>query len=259
MKTSKIGLAAAVILGFSSVAMQPASANDITNIINRLGGLNGTGSGQFAGNQAMIQSNIQTGMSNIQAQLSVGVNSGQLTLDEQAAIRAEMSRVQGLNSSFLADGGYTTSEVNQILSAFTGLNNLISSSMSNGSNIAGNGGFGYGNGYHDHHDHGYGNGNGNGWGNGYGNGSGMTFNSVVSLQNSVRARINAGVASGELTRFEANQLRSEYARIASQLTRRSLRGNLNVNPSVRRLQSLDARVTQMIDDNRYANSDSWYD
>lgn len=244
MKTNKIAVAAALVLGLSSVALQPASANDLTNLINRLTGYNGVGTNGLAGNQGLIQSNMSTGLNNIAAQISSGTSSGQLTIDEQASLSAELNRIRSMNDSFML-GGYTNDEVNQLLSSLSGLNSMLSSALSNGSSNIGYGGSIYNNGYYNN---GYYN---NGYNNGYYGGI-SDFNSVVSLRNNVRAHIDSGVASGRLSAYEASSLRTDLNRISAQLDRRALRGNLNTNPTVRRLLSLDQRVNQLINDNQYA-------
>jgi hypothetical protein len=101
---------------------------------------------------------------------------------------------------------------------------------------------------------------GNSWGNNWGNypSNFRDYNSVISLRNSVNARINTGVSNGSLTTAEANMLRADFNRINAQLDRRNLRGNLNFNPVVRRLVALDQRVTQMINDSRFAGYGNWW-
>jgi hypothetical protein len=229
MRKMRTAAAIAIAIGLSSALVAPAHAqSDIERALRGL--LGGRGGSGLAANQGTIQANIQTGLSNISASLNSGVTSGQISLDERASLNAEFNRIQAMHSQFMFDGGYTNNEVQQILSAFSNMNNMIASATNNG--IGTNIGTTFPGSIY----------NGN-----FGN-----FNQVLSLQNNVLSRINAGVASGALTRSEARILRDDYNRIAAQLNRRNVRGNLNMNPVVRRLVALDSRVTQMVNDNQFA-------
>ncbi len=248
MRSTKTAVAIiAMLVGLSATAFQPAEAQNFRDILNRLGGVSGSGLG-FAPNQGMIQSNISTGLTNISSQISAGVSSGQLTFDEQSTVNMELSRVRMMNDSFLADGGYSNAEVQQILSAFSNLNSVIATHTANGINTGintANSGFGYN--------------IGNG-GYGWSAPNLSNYNAVINLQNGVQARINQGLANGSLTTWEANSLRNDYANISAQLNRRNVRGNLNVNPVVRRLANLDRRLNQLMNDNnnRYADRGGWF-
>lgn len=237
MQTKKIATTLALLVGLSTVALQPASAqSDLNRILDALGVRGGGGgSSGFAADQARIRTNITTGLNNIATQISAGITSGQLTIDEQATLNAEFNRVRIMNDSFMADGGYTNAEVSEILAAFSSMNTMISANLNNGLNIGVlNPGTGLG-------------------------GLPVTdYNSVISLRNSIRASIDDGVDDGTLTSAEAAQLRSDLNRISAQINRRTVRGNLNLNPVVRRLIALEQRVDRLTTDNSFAGYGNWW-
>lgn len=231
----RIAIAVAALIGLSTAVISPANAaSDLEKVLRLLGGYSDTYSGgTLVPNQATVQANVNTGLTNLAAQISAGVSSGQLTLDEQATLNAELNRLRSLHTSYMVDGGYSAFEVETMLSGFNSMNSLLATNLNNGINIAGSTTTS-------------------------GNLYMGDYNSVINLRNSLRTRINTAVANGDLTVAEANMLRAEFNRISSQLNRRTLRGNLNYNPLVRRLTALDHRVTQMIDDNRYAGGNWWF-
>lgn len=128
MINRNIALSAALLLGLASLAPQPASAIDFTRIVNRLTGYR---DGYNNGNQAQIRSNINVGVSNLQAQISQGIASGKLTPREQADLNFRLNRIERMDATFMADGMYSTGEVNQILSEFNNVNNMLSASLNN--------------------------------------------------------------------------------------------------------------------------------
>jgi hypothetical protein len=228
MKDKNVALAIAALMGLSTVALQPASASDLTRILGRLGG----GSVNY-GNQAQIQSNIQVGMTNLQTQIQQNVASGRISPIEASNINAEMNRVAAMNNDFLRDGVYSASEVQQMLNQFNNLNTMVSTATSGTLNS--NLGYGYGN---------Y-----NGYNNydsrfGYGNRFAPSSSNVLSLQNRISSNISAAVSRRRMSVRSANNMRYELNTIVAKLNRPGLRVSKR-NSLMSQLRSLDRQVASI--------------
>lgn len=183
MTNRNIALSAALLLGFVFVVPQPASAIDFTRIVNRLTGYRDG----YSGNQAQIRSNIDTGVSNLQAQIAQGVESGKLTAQERADLNSQLRRIERLDSTFMADGKYSGDEVNQILAEFNKVNATLSASLNN--NFTGNAGYG------------------------------GVYNreNFVAQEKRVRANINRAVRSRQISPFQGRALLDELNTISRQI------------------------------------------
>lgn len=215
-----------------AASIQSASADSITTFLRNYLDLPSTVHSGFAQNQGLIQSNINTGLSRTSSEISSGVASGRLTPSEAATLNAELNRVTSLHNSFMADGGYTNIEVQQILSAFNNMNNLVASYLNN-NDIASGTTFG-----------------------------GITmpsdWQSVISLQTSIRNKIRDGLDDGTLSPAEARMLRSEYYQISRRLQRRQMWGNPDVSPFVRQLVVLDRRIDDLAGEKEFAGRGFWW-
>jgi hypothetical protein len=225
MKAKHVAACMAALFGISTVAIAPADAQNLNSILRNLG-LRGGGSSV---NEAQVQSNIQVGMNNISNQIQAGIRDGRLTVDEQAMLNAEMNRISNMHSSFSLNG-YTNAEVQEILSAFTNLNNMLSTALNNANTTIGFGGY---NQYNYNNPSNY-------------LGYPTSYNNVLSLRNKISNDINLAVSRGHLSASQAASLRAELRDINQSINNRTVRGNLNINPLVRRLVSLEQRVNNAI-------------
>jgi hypothetical protein len=73
-----------------------------------------------------------------------------------------------------------------------------------------------------------------------------SYNNVLSLRNKISNDINLAVSRGHLSASQAASLRAELRDINQSINNRTVRGNLNINPLVRRLVSLEQRVNNAI-------------
>lgn len=236
----------ALVAGTGFTAQPAQSQNFLNDLFNNYGiGPRFGGSDRMAGNQALISSNFQTRYNQLTSEIQSHINSGQLTPEEASILQAELNRINNMQLS-LAAGGFTNSEAQMVVDAFTGLTTQLQVAASNTITLNNNFGGGYGN-----NPYGY----GYGWRNGSYNMPNYT--SVTQLQNSILTRINRGLASGHLTQSEANSLRNQYNEISRQINRRTVRGNVNMNPVVRRLMALDRDLTRQLRDNQVAGRRWW--
>jgi hypothetical protein len=224
MKTRNIAAALVALMGLSSLAVQSASANDLSKI---LGSLTGYRSGGYinSGNQGQIRANIDTGISNLQNQISLGISSGKLDSVEQADLQARLNRVQDLDNRFSMDGVYTPGEVSQILSEFTNMNNMLTTALNTGASFNGNLGYGYNNGYSRF-------------------GTGIGYGNLANMRARISTNISTALSRGEISNFQARQMRSELNNISYQLN-----SNLSVSNRrllMNRLASLNSRLDAAI-------------
>ena len=245
MNNLKILAATVALVASTGFMAQPAqSQNFLNDLFNNYGIGNRFGSDRMASNQALISSNFQTRYNQLTSEIQSHINSGQLTPEEASILQAELNRINQMQLAYGA-GGFTNNEAQMVVDAFTGLTNQLQASASNTITLNNNFGIGGSNPY----------GYGYGWRNGSYNLP--NYNSVTQLQNSILTRINRGLASGHLTQSEANNLRNQYNQISRQINRRTVRGNINMNPVVRRLTALDRDLTRQLRDNQVAGSRRW--
>lgn len=259
MNKKNYALAIAALMGCSALGLQPASANDLSNILGRLSGGNVN-----YGNQSQIQSNIQVGMTNLQTQIQQAVSTGRMSPIEASNINAEMNRASAMNNDFMRDGVYSASEVQQMLSEFTNLNNMVSAATSGSvntnvgygnrgysNNVGYGSNFGYGASRRDDSNLGYNSrGYGNRYGlnhsvgyNGYGN-NGYSNSNVVSLQSRISSNISGAVASRSIGIRQASRMRSQLNNLVAQLNTPGLRYSER-SALLDQLRNLDRQVASM--------------
>lgn len=190
---------------------------------------------------AQAQWHLNSTQTDLQARISAGIQSGQLTGREARQLQQQMQRLQEMENQFRASGGglnrherrQLQSQLNELSAQITQeMNDFDNRFANNNGNFPG-GGYGNGRGWgRGRHGHGYGHGYG------YGRGQGQINNMQAQLQ----AKINAGVASGALTRREASQLQNKLNFIAQLETRMGADG---LDPSER--QHLSAQLSQLSD------------
>jgi hypothetical protein len=245
MNNLKILAATVALVAGTGLMAQPAqSQNFLSDLFSNYGIGTRFGGDRVAANQALISSNFQTRYNQLTSEIQSHINSGQLTPEEASILQAELNRINNMQLSYSA-GGFTNMEAQMVVDAFSSLTNQLQASASNTITVNNNFGFGGNNPY--------------GYGYGWRNGSYYlpNYNSVTQLQNSILTRINRGLASGHLTQSEANRLRNDYNQISRQINRRTVRGNINMNPVVRRLMALDRDLTRQLRDNQVAGSRWW--
>jgi hypothetical protein len=234
MKTRNIAAALVALMGLSSYAVQSASASDLSRV---LGSLTGYRSGGYinSGNQAQIRSNISLGMNNLQNSISQAIAAGQLDSVEQANLRAQLNRIEDMDNSFSADGVYSQSEVSQLLSEFTNMNNSLSVAIS--TSAGGSIGSRYGNGY----------GNSYNYGRTYSNiNSGIGYGNLSNMRTRISADISTALANGRISRYQANRMRNE-------LNTLSYRMNTSMTVSQRRdlMNRLNSLQSQLAGSSRF--------
>lgn len=212
-------LSAAIGLALTLASAPAVQAQNLLDILRGYVNSHRHSGGRILPNSASVQYTVDSGISNYYNEISSGVASGRLTAGEEAALRHELNLLIAMRDRFMSDGGYSGAESNEMVAAFNRLNGMIAASLNNG-NVA--------------------------FGRPWGGGAYPTFDSVVSLQARVRARINRAAANGSISAAQTFQLRSEYQQIARQLNRRTMSGNLNAHPTVRRLIALDRRLSNAI-------------
>lgn len=247
-KLASAGLIAMVALG---VNLQPANANDLTNLLR--GHLNNTSWDRgMHPNQALIENNLNQGIQNYNTTIATGVNAGQITPAEEAQLRSELNRIMSMRASY-AMGGYTESEVQDLLNTFNNFNSQITAmSQNTATNVAGGGYWGgnyggpYGSNYANlggyyggstRYDLGYNPNFNYNWGN---------YDQLTSWRSGLNQRIERARQRGIITSAEAVSMRNEYNDVIRRMNRRTVNGNLRNNHLVRRLESLDRRLNNMI-------------
>jgi len=222
----KIAVALAAVLGLSSLALQSASANDLTRVLGRLGLRSGSVNGV---NQATIESNIQIGMTNLNNQIQQAQAQGRLSPGAAASLNAQMDRIAQMDASFRI-GGYTGGEVQQLLSEFSRMNDMVANSI--GNTTVGT----YYNGYY----------GGNGYGRLYGSGLGNTnYSAVLEMENRVGANLATSVANGSIDASTGASLRAQLVNLQMQLRGFRTMSVARRNSLLRQLANLDQRVTDI--------------
>jgi hypothetical protein len=175
--TLALALALTVTAG---LMIPPAEAQNVERLLRDALGLRRGGSGLMP-NQVTIQNNVNTGILNLQNQIQADLASGRINAAHAASLQAQLSQIMSLRDQAMMYGGYTSAQVNQILSMFQQMNSQLASLQNSGNMY--------------------------GWNANFGN--------LGSLQTSVLARINADAARGMLTPAQAQLLRNQYNRIIS--------------------------------------------
>ena len=92
--------------------------------------------GNVLPNSWSVQRTVDSGIDNYYNELSSGVSSGRLTPGEASMLQGELNNIINMRNQFMADGGYSGAEANQMVAAFNRLNGMIASQLNN-SNVAG--------------------------------------------------------------------------------------------------------------------------
>jgi len=235
-KHISLGLALASTLAVGcSAAVQ---ANNLTEILRGYLGVNVNG-GAFVRNQAMVQGNINTGLIDLSSKISSGVSSGQLTGDEAAALNVDLDRPRSMHNSFMADGGYTESEVQAMLNGFSSFNSSMAASLSNSATANSTLNYPFGGGFNGRYDGRFDDRFGGSF---RGRGNVTTRAQVNDMLAHINADISAGRTSGSLTRYEERTLRNEFNDIKNDLNRMNNRRNLRGTNIVQRVFALDRQV-----------------
>jgi len=99
--------------------------------------------GNVLPNSWSVQRTVDSGIDNYYNELSRGVSSGRLTPGEASMLQGELNNIINMRNQFMADGGYSGAEANQMVAAFNRMNSLIGSQLNN-SDVAGGAWYGRG-------------------------------------------------------------------------------------------------------------------
>lgn len=80
------------------------------------------------------------------------------------------------------------------------------------------------------------------------------YNDVMGLRTQLSSRIDQAQSRRAISPVEASSLRNELNQIARQMNRQSVSGNFRNNNLVRRLESLDTRLNNMLS----SRGSRWY-
>lgn len=188
-----------------------------------LGRYTGRGRGDVAvSNQPAVQAIIDTRQAELGAAIEQGMVQGTLNWDDARSMRSELTKNQTLESTMLADGKLTVSEEQQLVASLNSLDTLLKSKTVAASTTTAS--------YRGRHHRG----------------------GVNRTQSAIRRRIDRGVASGKLTRTEADRLLSQESQIRD--LERQMRGTgrgLSYSEQSRlmsRLDRLSANLNRQLTD-----------
>ena len=248
-KHSNSAIAATFALAMAFSLIPPAQAQNFQSILrNALGG--GGGNGFVNPNQAMIQSNIDTGLANMSNDVNVKLRGGDISSIQANALRDEINRMSSMRDSFMGDGVLSNAEVQQMLSAFTNFNTMMTGAVSVGPNSTG-AQVGYGDRFGDRYGDRFGS---RSYNRVYRRGDGGFINpsfgsgaTVASYRAQVGARLDQAIANRTLSGYQARQFRDEFNELNTRVSgRRFLRRDPNSDPDVQQLISLDRRLQRMV-------------
>lgn len=234
-KVVLISLASISLIG----APLSASALDFESLLRSYLGTGGTGNL----NQNLVKTNINTREAQIESEISAGVTAGQLNMQEENDLRAELNRIETLEGQYLSDGNLTNVETQQLVDELTNLTTRMQTYLTNSATT----GTGTAN-YRD-------------WFRRYGgptaSGSKNQAERQAHLdtrQAELNARIEQGVTSGRLNANESSRLRAELNKIANDETAALADGRLSYNEQQQLLASLDTlnnKITQEMSDQNW--------
>lgn len=243
----KIRIASTLALASIITLAAPSFAFDVNDLLRGYLGVN-TNNLSNSTEQNVIRNNFATRQTQLKDQVTAGVTSGQLTPQEETELRADLSRIDTLESNYLADGKLDNMEVQSILNEFTNFSIKIQSYISN-STVVANTVPAYGT-------------SGNGWYRRHLRGSGdqhiqnrVQFQADIDTkQAQIDAAITQGTSSGLLNWNETANLRAELNRINTQEISLSADGHLSYRDAKQLTDSLDAlstRVNKQLADNQF--------
>lgn len=246
----KIRIASTLALASLFALAAPSFAFDVNDLLRGYLGVN-TNNLSNSTEQNVIRNNFATRQTQLKDQVTAGVTSGQLNPLEESELRADLSRIDTLESNYLADGKLDNMEVQNILNEFTNFSVKIQSYLSNSTVVANTvpayGGIGSSN---------------NAWYRRHLRGSGsqqiqnrVQFQADIDTkQAQIDGAITQGTSSGLLNWNETSNLRAELNRINTQEVTLVADGNLSYRDAKQLTDSLDAlstRVNKQLADNQF--------
>lgn len=243
----KIRIASTLALASIITLAAPSFAFDVNDLLRGYLGVN-TNNLSNSTEQNVIRNNFATRQTQLKDQVTAGVTSGQLNAQEEAELRADLSRIDTLESNYLADGKLDNMEVQSILNEFTNFSVKIQSYLSN-STVLANTVPAYGT-------------SGNAWYRRHLRGSGdqhiqnrVQFQADIDTkQAQIDGAITQGTSSGLLNWNETANLRAELNRINAQEVSLAADGHLSYRDAKQLTDSLDAlstRVNKQLADNQF--------
>lgn len=234
MKNTLLSTVAVAVLGLATAPS--ASAADIYDLLRGYLGTN-VQNNQVAANQALIMSNMNTREAQLQADISSGVTTGQLTPAEESDLRNDLNRISNLKAQYMADGSFNNFEVQSMLNELMAFSTRLQTSLTNNVTVANNT---YGNTWFNQY-----------LGSGYGNPNRVPGNQAMLTANlhtrkaQLAAQIDEGIRTGRLSWREARSLRDRLNAISNQEVSYSADSRLTFRESrqlITNLNNLEARI-----------------
>jgi len=115
-------IAVAALLGVTAV---PANAQNIWDLVRGASGSrSSTGNAQV---QSVMSSNFSTRQQQLRSQIASSVSSGTMHPNSASALTAQLDQINSMTAAY-AGGGFTNSEAQQIVDAFTNVTNQVNAS-----------------------------------------------------------------------------------------------------------------------------------
>lgn len=111
----------------------PAQAINFDEILKNYLGVARPGSQDIsAQEQAIIKTNVNTRQAQLETEIQAGVQSGQLTTEEENDLKNELNSIAALEGNYLSDGNYNRVEVQSMLDRLNTLALKLQTYLSNG-------------------------------------------------------------------------------------------------------------------------------
>jgi hypothetical protein len=120
-------IAVAAIAGITAT---PANARNLLDYVRGFTGGSSTSNAQV---QSVMSSNFSTRQQQLRSQIASSVASGTMHPNSASALTAQLDQINSMTAAF-AGGGFTNSEAQQIVDAFTNVTNQVNASTSTYSN-----------------------------------------------------------------------------------------------------------------------------
>lgn len=133
MGMRKFGFFAAGALTLALGSSQPALAADFDEILRTV--LTTVTTGNLPYTTSSVGTSIDGRQTQLESQVTAGVTTGQLTVDEAADLRNRLSSITSLKSTYLADGTLNYSETRNLLDQLTDVSRRLEIYLSNESTV----------------------------------------------------------------------------------------------------------------------------